>query len=83
MRENSRTQIKVLVVVFKSPDDKITAMKIKREARDENPIYFDHAMTPFTRSLFMKTRAKAKDIGAKAAQFNFGRWIEAAHFIAR
>ncbi|CRL03365.1 CLUMA_CG016293, isoform A [Clunio marinus] len=55
----------VVVVVFKSFSDKLNSMKMKRESKIKNNIFFDHSMTGETRKLFMSAKKIAKTTGGK------------------
>lgn len=74
VRSVSSTGVKILVIIFKSTVEKIEAMKKKREKlNDKKGVYFDHAMTPAIRRLFMKARILSKTIGGKSTQLNNGK----------
>lgn len=73
LREVVSIKKKIIVVVFKSFTDKIEAIIAKRQSTVSEPIFFDHAMTPTTRFLFLQARRIAKDARVKGPIISAGR----------
>lgn len=71
-REWKQRNVSILVVNFVSVDIKADVMKKKRAAKETNNVYFDHAMTPATRALFVQAKKKAKEINARFAFISHG-----------
>lgn len=73
VREWIQRNISILVVEFTSVEHKIDIMKKKRAAKETKNIFFDHAMTPATRVLFVQAKKKAKEIKARFAFISHGK----------
>jgi hypothetical protein len=56
----------IIVVLFRSVEEKARIMRTKRESMDKRPIFFDHRLTQTNRVLFSAARKAARESGGKA-----------------